>query len=36
MTWMEFTAPGKLPDLYVALVEDLITIGGSLSVVSRL
>ncbi len=29
------TAPGKLPDLPVALVEDLITIGGSLFLVSR-
>lgn len=30
------TAPGKLPDLPVALIEDLITIGGSLFLVSRL
>jgi uncharacterized membrane protein len=29
------TAPGKLPDLPVALVEDLIAIGGSLFLVSR-
>ena len=29
------TAPGKLPDLPVALVEDLITIGGSLFLVTR-
>jgi uncharacterized membrane protein len=29
------TAPGKLPDLPVALVEDLITIGGSFFLVSR-
>jgi uncharacterized membrane protein len=29
------TAPGKLPDLPVALIEDLITIGGSLFLVSR-
>jgi len=29
------TAPGKLPDLPVALVEDLIAIGGSLFLVTR-
>lgn len=29
------TVPGKLPDLPVALVEDLIAIGGSLFLVSR-
>jgi len=29
------TAPGKVPDLPVALVEDLITIGGSLFLVTR-
>ncbi len=29
------TAPGKLPDLPVALLEDLIAIGGSLFVVTR-
>jgi uncharacterized membrane protein len=29
------TAPGKLPDLPVALAEDLIAIGGSLFLVSR-
>lgn len=29
------TAPGRLPDLPVALLEDLITIGGSLFLVTR-
>jgi uncharacterized membrane protein len=29
------TAPGKLPDLPVALIEDVIAIGGSLLLVSR-
>ena len=29
------TAPGKLPDLPVALVEDIIAIGGSLFLVTR-